>query len=62
MIEELFNFQDLTGTFSVTDVVISLILSFILTAFLGWVYQKTHKGTSYTQSYVHTLVFDGNGG
>jgi len=59
MIDQLFNFQDLTGTFSVTDVVLSLLLSFMLTASIGWVYQKTHKGTSYTQSYVHTLVLMG---
>lgn len=58
-IEQIFNFQDLTGTFSVTDVVLSLFLSFVLTAFIGWVYQTTHKGTSYTQSYVHTLVLMG---
>jgi len=52
----LFNVQDLTGTFSIADLAISLTLSFILSAFIGWIYQKTHKGTSYTQSYVHTLV------
>jgi uncharacterized membrane protein YhiD involved in acid resistance len=58
-LEKPLNFQDLTGTFSVTDVVLSLLLSFVLTAFVGWVYQTTHKGTSYTQSYVHTLVLMG---
>lgn len=54
-----FNFQDLTGVFSVTDVVISLLLSFALCAMIGWVYQTTHRGASYTQSYVHTLVLNG---
>ena len=58
-ISQLLNFQDLSGTFSVTDVVLSLILSFALTASIGWVYRITHKGTSYTQSYVHTLVLMG---
>jgi uncharacterized membrane protein YhiD involved in acid resistance len=58
-IEQLLNFQDLTGTFSVTDVVLGLILSFALTALIGRIYQITHKGTSYTQSYVHTLVLMG---
>jgi uncharacterized membrane protein YhiD involved in acid resistance len=53
------NFQDLTGVFSVTDVVISLLLSFILCAAIGWVYQATHRGASYTQSFVHTLVLNG---
>jgi uncharacterized membrane protein YhiD involved in acid resistance len=56
---DIFNFQDLTGVFSVTDVVISLLLSFVLCAMIGWVYQITHRGTSYTQSYVHTLVLNG---
>jgi uncharacterized membrane protein YhiD involved in acid resistance len=56
---EVFNFEDLTGAFSVTDVVISLLLSFILCSAIGWVYQATHRGTSYTQSYVHTLVLNG---
>jgi len=56
---DIFNFQDLTGTFSVTDVVISLLLSFVLCAIIGWVYQTTHRGSSYTQSYVHTLILNG---
>lgn len=56
MIEEIFNFQDLSGTFSTIDVVLGLTLSFVLVSFIGWIYQKTHKGTSYTQSYVQTLV------
>jgi uncharacterized membrane protein YhiD involved in acid resistance len=53
------NFQDLTGVFSVTDVVICLLLSFLLSAGIGWVYQSTHHGASYTQSFVHTLVLNG---
>ena len=56
---DIFNFQDLTGVFSVTDVVISLVLSFVLCATIGWVYQITHRGASYTQSFVHTLVLNG---
>ncbi len=50
---------DLSGMFSVTDVVISLLLSFVLCSAIGWVYQITHRGASYTQSYVHTLVLNG---
>jgi uncharacterized membrane protein YhiD involved in acid resistance len=53
------NVQDLTGVFSVADVVISMVLSFVLCALIGWVYQITHRGASYTQSYVHTLVLNG---
>ncbi len=55
----LFNFEDLTGVFSVTDVVLSLVLSFALCAWIGRVYQITHRGASYTQSYVQTLVLNG---
>jgi len=54
-----FTFEDLTGTFSVTDVVLCLILSFVLSAVIGLVYKATHKGTSYTQSFVQTLVLLG---
>jgi uncharacterized membrane protein YhiD involved in acid resistance len=56
---DIFNFQDLTGVFTVTDVIIGMVLSFILCSAIGWVYQITHRGASYTQSYVHTLVING---
>ena len=56
---EALNFQDLTGVFSVSDVVVSMLLSFVLCAAIGWVYQITHRGASYTQSFVHTLVLNG---
>lgn len=55
-LEQLFNLQDLSGSFSATDVVLALALSFMLSSFIGWIYKVTHRGTSYTQSYVHTLV------
>lgn len=56
---DIFNFQDLTGEFSVLDVTLVLALSFVLSAFIGWVYKLTHRGTSYTQSFVFTLVLNG---
>ena len=54
--DSLWSIQDLTGTFSVMDITVWMLLSFILTAFLWRVYKKTHRWTSYTQSYVFTLV------
>lgn len=51
--------QDLTSTFSVTEAVLILLLSFGLCSAIGWVYQITHRGASYTQSFVHTLVLIG---
>jgi hypothetical protein len=56
---DIFNIQDLTSEFSILDVVIVLALSFALSAFIGWIYKITHRGTSYTQSFVFTLVLNG---
>ncbi|MEV0590114.1 DUF4956 domain-containing protein [Nonomuraea cavernae] len=51
-----FTFQDLSGTFSVADIAIAMVLSFVLSAMIGWVYRATHRNVSYSQSYVQTLV------
>jgi uncharacterized membrane protein YhiD involved in acid resistance len=56
---QLFNFQDLTGEFTVMDVTLGLLLSFLISAFIGWIYKITHRGSSYTQSFVITLVING---
>lgn len=56
---DIFNFQDLSSEFSVMDISIAIVLSFGLSAFIGWIYKYTHRGTSYTQSFVFTLVING---
>ena len=56
---DIFNIQDLTSEFIVIDVLLVLVLSFALSTFIGWIYQFTHRGTSYTQSFVFTLVMNG---
>ena len=56
---DIFNFTDLTSEFTILDVVLVLTLSFLTSAFIGWIYQGTHRGTSYTQSFVLTLVMNG---
>lgn len=56
---DIFNLQDLTSEFTLLDVTLVLTLSFALSAFIGWIYQITHRGTSYTQSFVFTLVMNG---
>lgn len=56
---DIFNIQDLSSEFTVLDVVLVLVLSFVTSAFIGWIYKITHKGTSYTQSFVFTLVLNG---
>lgn len=56
---DIFNLQAQVTDFTVLDVALVLTLSFLLSAFIGWVYQSTHRGTSYTQSFVFTLVMNG---
>lgn len=51
--------EDLTGTFSIAEVIIALFGAFLLSAVVGYVYRATHKGTSYSQTYVQTLVLMG---
>ena len=53
------NFEDLTGTFTVADVAMALVVSFACAALVGWVYRATHRGVSSSQSYVQTLVLLG---
>lgn len=60
MFDSLFDgFEDLTGTFTVADVVLSMVASFVLCALIGAVYKRTHRGISYSQSYVQTFVLMG---
>ena len=56
---DIFNFQDLTSEFTVIDVILVFSLSFVLSVFIGWIYKITHRGASYTQSFVFTLVLNG---
>ncbi|KSU54913.1 MULTISPECIES: DUF4956 domain-containing protein [Gordonia] len=53
------DFQDLSGTFTAFDIIVSLSLSFVLSSIIAWVYRYTHKNVSYSQSYVQTLVLCG---
>jgi uncharacterized membrane protein YhiD involved in acid resistance len=56
---DIFNVTDLTSEFTVTEMVLTMVLSFVLSALIGWIYKLTHRGTSYTQSFVFTLVLNG---
>ena len=59
LIKEMERFGDLTGTFTVLDVAVVFGLAFGLSLAVGWVYRSTHKGVSYSQSFVQTLVILG---
>jgi uncharacterized membrane protein YhiD involved in acid resistance len=59
LIKELERFGDLTTSFNLLDVAVVFCLSLVLSLLMGWVYRTTHRGVSYSQSYVHTLVMFG---
>ena len=60
MVDRIFEgFEDLSGTFTVADIVASMVLSFVLCALVGLTYKVTHRGISYSQTYVQTLVMMG---
>ena len=42
--------------YSFDTVIINLVLSFILGLLISYVYRKTHKGLSYSQSFIITAV------
>jgi hypothetical protein len=42
--------------FTVQDVTLTIITSFVLSLIVAQTYRATYRGTAYSQSYVHTLV------
>jgi uncharacterized membrane protein YhiD involved in acid resistance len=59
LLKELERTGNLTTNVTFFDVATALFLSFALSLVIGWVYRATHKGVSYSQQYVHTLVMMG---
>lgn len=44
------------GNVDFLTVVLNIALAFVLALIISWVYQKTHRGLSYSQSYVFSIV------
>jgi uncharacterized membrane protein YhiD involved in acid resistance len=59
LLKELERSGNLTSNITFIDVASALGLSFALALVIAWVYRYTHKGVSYSQQYVHTLVLMG---
>ncbi len=57
-INALFSLEQAT-IYTPNDIILAILLSFILAMTIGWVYKITHRGTSYSQAFVHTLVLMG---
>ncbi len=59
LLKELERVGDLTGAFTLLDITLVLFLSFGLSLLVAFAYRYTHRGVSYSQSFVHTLVIMG---
>ncbi len=50
-------FGELQNIYSPTEILINIILSFFLGLFISYIYKITHKGMSYSQSFMITNIF-----
>ncbi len=51
--------KDVLSFFSIWELLVSLALSFALCMMIAYVYRATHKGVSYSQSFVVTMIIVG---
>ena len=56
-INSFLNKETLTHIYLPSEIIINLVISFILGLIISFVYKKTHKGLSYSQSFVVTNIF-----
>jgi len=58
MFENIFSFGA-SGSINAVNSVINLLAAFVLALIIAWVYKSTHKGLSYSQGFVNTLILAG---
>ncbi len=56
-LNSLLNFQPIN--YSIEQIVLNIVLAFVLCLLVAWVYKLTHKGLSYSQSFIFTLIMLG---
>lgn len=56
-VQDFLQSEKLALNYGPTEVIINLVLAFILGLTISYVYKTTHKGLSYSQSFMLTLVF-----
>ena len=59
LIRESLHGVEVGGAFTFWHLIASLLLSFFLTLLLAYVYRITHRGLSYSVTFVHTMVIMG---
>lgn len=57
LIDSLSNANKITHVYHPTEIIVNLIFAFILGIVVSVVYKKTHKGLSYSQSFMVTNIF-----
>jgi uncharacterized membrane protein YhiD involved in acid resistance len=57
--EELLKSAGNTGDFTIWQIVFVLVASFVLSMLLAWAYKQTHRGLSYSTSFVHAMIIMG---
>jgi hypothetical protein len=56
-VDDFFQTEQLAHVYGASEVLINLILAFALGMIISWIYKVTHKGLSYSQSFMLTTVF-----
>lgn len=56
-ISQFLDTEHLVGVYEPTDIIINLTVAFALGMIISAVYKQTHKGLSYSQSYMLTIIF-----
>ncbi len=59
MPQNLFNITPIGEPLTLLTIIITILLAFILSLAVAWVYKITHKGLSYSQSFTFTLILIG---
>lgn len=54
--ESFLNIETATNTFTVSRILLNVFLAFALSFIIALVYKRTHRGLSYSQSFVFTLI------
>jgi len=55
--QDFFQLEQLTGLYGPVDVLLNISLAFALSMVVSFVYKTTHRGLSYSQSFMLTIVF-----
>ena len=59
LIKEALRGTGAAGAFGVWDMLVALLLAFFLSLAIAYFYRETHRGLSYSVTFVHTMILMG---